>query len=98
MKIKLSLTRGEVTEQLSTNLFVIAEWERLENRRVSDGRGIGASDLACWVHTLLVIKGEKLPATWREWLKANQDIEIGVEDSTDVNPTDAATGDNSPNL
>ena len=98
MKIKLTVTRGEVTEQLSTNLFVIAEWERLENRRVSDGRGIGASDLACWVHTLLVIKGEKLPATWREWLKQNPDVEIGVEDSTDPNPTDAATGDNSPNL
>ena len=94
MKIKLSLTRGEVTEQLSTNLFVIAEWERLENRRVSDGRGIGASDLACWVHTLLVIKGEKLPATWREWLKENPDVEIAAEDATDPNPTDAATAGN----
>ena len=94
MKIKLSLTRGEVTEQLSTNLFVIAEWERLENRRVSDGRGIGASDLACWVHTLLVIKGEKLPATWREWLKQNPDVEIAAEDATYPNPTDAATAGN----
>lgn len=94
MKIKLSLTRGEIKEQLSTNLFVIAEWERLENRRVSDGRGIGASDLACWVHTLLVIKGEKLPATWREWLKENPDVEIAAEDATDPNPTGAATAGN----
>ena len=94
MKIKLTVTRGEVTEQLFTNLFVIAEWERLENRRVSDGRGIGASDLACWVHTLLTIKGEKLPASWREWLKQNPDVEIAAEDATDPNPTDAATGGN----
>lgn len=94
MKIKLTVTRGKVTEQLSTNLFVIAEWERLENRRVSDGRGIGASDLACWVHTLLTIKGEKLPATWREWLKQNPDVEIAAEDATDPNPTDAATAGN----
>jgi hypothetical protein len=94
MKIKLTVTRGEVTEQLSTNLFVIAEWERLENRRVSDGRGIGASDLACWVHTLLTIKGEKLPASWREWLKQNPDVEIAAEDATDPNPTDAATAGN----
>ena len=94
MKIKLTLTRADITEKLSTNLFVIAEWERLENRRVSDGRGIGASDLACWVHTLLVIKGEKVPATWREWLKQNPDVEIAAEDATDPNPTDAATDGN----
>ena len=90
MKIKLTLTRGDKKETLITNLFAIAEWERLENRRVSDGRGIGASDLACWVHTLLVIKGEKLPATWREWLKQNPNMDIEAVDTTDPNPTDAA--------
>ena len=98
MKIKLTLTRGDKKETLITNLFAISEWERLENRRVSDGSGIGASDMACWAYIMLGIKGETLPATWREWLKANPDVEIGVEDSTDPNPTDAATGDNSPNL
>lgn len=91
MKIKLDVIRGAVTDHLSTNLFVIAEWERTENRRVSDGRGIGASDLACWVHTLLTLKGEKLPATWREWLKENPDVEITAVDGTDPNPTVAAT-------
>jgi hypothetical protein len=54
--------------------------------------------MACWAYIMLGVKGETLPPTWREWLKANPDVEIGVEDSTDVNPTDAATGDNSPNL
>jgi hypothetical protein len=54
--------------------------------------------MACWAYIMLGIKGETLPATWREWLKQNPDVEIGVEDSTDPNPTDAATGDNSPNL
>lgn len=98
MKIKLTLTRGDKKELLITNLFAIAEWERLENRRASDGRGIGVSDMACWAHIMLGIKGETLPATWREWLKQNPDIEISGEDSTDPNPTDAATGDNSPNL
>ena len=94
MKLKLKLVRDGKEEFLWTNLWSIAEWERLENRRVSDGRGIGASDLACWVHTLLVIKGEKLPATWREWLKQNPDVEIAAEDATDPNPTDAATAGN----
>ena len=98
MKLKLKLVRDGKEEFLWTNLWSIAEWERLENRRVSDGRGIGASDMACWAYIMLGIKGETLPATWREWLKQNPDVEIGVEDSTDPNPTDAATGDNSPNL
>ena len=71
MKIKLTLTRGDKKELLITNLFAISEWERLENRRVSDGRGIGASDMACWAYIMLGIKGETLPATWREWLKQN---------------------------
>ena len=98
LRLKIDLQDGTGPRVLNTNLFVIAEWERLENRRVSDGRGIGASDMACWAYIMLGIKGETLPATWREWLKANPDVEIGVEDATDVNPTDAATGDNSPNL
>jgi hypothetical protein len=55
VKIKLTLTRGDKKELLTTNLFAISEWERLENRRVSDGRGIGASDMACWAYIMLGI-------------------------------------------
>jgi hypothetical protein len=98
MKVKLIVTRDNKEEILYTSLFVIAEWERKENRRASDGRGIGASEFGCWAHTILTLKGETLPASWLEWLKQNPDMTIAGEDVTNPNPTDAATGDNSPNL
>ena len=47
MKIKLKITptpNGQVHE-VSTNLLCIAEWEKQENRKVSDGRGIGITDM-----------------------------------------------------
>ena len=96
MKIKLFVDYGDGKEPevLFTNLFVIAELERLENRRASDGRGFGVSELACWAHTILTIKGEKLPKTWREWLQQNPEITITSEDKTDINPTDAAIDGN----
>lgn len=96
MKIKLIVDYGNGKEPdvLFTNLFVISEWERLENRRASDGRGLGISELACWAHTLLTLKGEKIPKTWREWLQQNPDLTITSEDKTDPNPTDAAIDGN----
>jgi|TARA_R110000823_G_scaffold312383_1_gene438997 hypothetical protein len=99
MKLKLRLVRDDKEEFLWTNLWCIAEWERIENRRVSDGRNIGVSDYCCWAYLLLELKGETLPATWRQWLKENPAMECEPAGEEEIpNPTDAATGDNSPNL
>ena len=96
MKIAINLKRTEDApiETYYTNLFVITEWERLENRRVTDGRGVGASELACWLWIILKIKGEDVGSSWREWLQTNPDFQI-VEgaDMTDPNPTGAAVSD-----
>jgi hypothetical protein len=95
MKVKISvdLGNGKGAKEYTTNMFVICEWERLENRKVSDGRGIGYSDIACWAHTLLNIKGEKVPSTWREWVKENPDMDIHAVDETNPNPTVAEPTD-----
>jgi hypothetical protein len=93
MKIKLSIDTldGKGPQIVTTNLLTIAEWERTERRKISDGQGIGISDIACWAHTLLKLSDPSLPATWREWLADNPNIEIEVVgDDTDLNPTDAA--------
>jgi len=89
MKVKISvdLNDGKGAKEYTTNMFVVCEWERLENRKVSDGRGIGYSDIACWAHLLLSLKGEKVPATWREWVKSNPDMDIHAVDETNLNPT-----------
>ena len=46
MKIKLRVTLTPDSEpvEVITNLLCITEWERTENRKVSDGRGVGMTD------------------------------------------------------
>ena len=93
MKIKMKVTVTPDSEpiEVTTNLFTITEWERTERRKVTDGIGIGMSDMVCWAHTLLKLKNASMPATWREWLEKNPDMDIAVVgDETDPNPTDAA--------
>jgi len=95
MKLKLSidLNDGNGIREMNTNLFVIAEWERTENRKVSDGKGIGVSDMACWAFMLCKIAGDAVPATWQEWLKQHPDVEIEIKDQTNPNPTQGAITD-----
>ena len=92
MKIKLRVTVKPGTEprEVTTNLLVISEWEKSENRKVSDGRGIGVNDFVCWAFHLFKLAGETMPATWAEWLKQNPDMDIEAVDQTNPNPTDAA--------
>lgn len=62
-------------------MFVITEWESLENRKISDGRGMGFSDMCCWAHIILKLSGAKMPPTWKQWVKENPEMTIvSVED------------------
>lgn len=93
MKIGLivDLQNGEPAQTLFTNMFVITEWEQSENRKVSDGRGMGFSDMCCWAHTILKNAGQKLPATWKQWVKENPEMTIvSVVDDTNPNLTGGA--------
>jgi hypothetical protein len=98
MKIGLivDLQNGEPAQTLFTNMFVITEWEQSENRKVSDGRGMGFGDMCCWAHTILKNAGQKLPATWKQWVKENPEMTIvSVVDDTNPNHTGVApTEDN----
>jgi hypothetical protein len=43
------------------------------------------------MHIILKIKGEQVGDNWRDWVKANPEMDImPVLDETDPNPTDAA--------
>jgi hypothetical protein len=91
IKMKVTVTPGSEPVEVATNLSVIAEWERTERRKVTDGIGIGLSDMVCWAHTILKLINPSMPATWREWLEKNPDMNIEVlGDETDPNPTHAA--------
>jgi len=89
MKVKLSvdLHNGTPPVELVTNMYVVCEWEKLENRKVSDGKGIGYSDLCCWAYLIMQVRGDSLPASWRQWVKANPDMEVAAIDETNPNPT-----------
>ena len=87
LKLKVDLRDGTAPIELTTNMFVICEWEKTENRKISDGKGIGYSDLVCWAYHLLKMSGEKMPATYRDWVKANPNMTIEAIDETDPNPT-----------
>jgi hypothetical protein len=49
------------------------------------------TEVTVWAYLVLKLRGEKLPDTWREWVKENPEMIITSEDKTDVNPTEAAT-------
>ena len=90
IKIKVEMNDGTPAVELTTNLFVVCEWERIENRKVADGKGIGYSDLCCWAFLIFQMRGDTLPADWRKWVKANPTMEISGVDETVGNPTGSA--------
>ena len=87
LKLKVDLQYGTTPIELTTNMFVICEWEKTENRKISDGKGIGYTDLVCWAYNLLKLSGQTMPATYREWVKQNPNMTIDAIDETDPNRT-----------
>jgi hypothetical protein len=91
IKLRVTVTPGSEPVELITNLLCITEWERTENRKVSDGRGIGMGDLVSWAFFMFKQSGRLMPyQTAVEWLRANPDMEIESVDQTNPNPTGAA--------
>jgi len=90
VKIKVELHDGTPAVELTTNLFIVCEWERIENRKVADGKGIGYSDLCCWAYLIFQMRGDTMPGDWRKWVKANPTMEISGVDETVGNPTGSA--------
>jgi hypothetical protein len=88
MKVKLSidLHDGKPAREMTTNMLAIVDWEKTENRRAADNKGIGYIDMCCWAYTLCKLAGDKVPATWREWVAENPNMEITpineIEDDT----------------
>ena len=95
MKIKLRISGVEPNPvEVTTNLLCITEWERTENRKATDGRGIGVSDMVSWAFFMWKQSGRLVKEqSWKEWLTAHPDMEIVAVDQTDPNPTDAAVSD-----
>lgn len=88
--IKVVETPGDAPIVVTTNLLCIAMWEQTENRKVSDGRGIGIMDMVYWAHFMLKKMGHPVESTPKLWLEAHPEMEIETVDMTNPNPTVAA--------
>lgn len=84
--LKINWPDGK-TVDVKTNLWCVCEWERTEGRKLSDGRGIGLTDLACWAWFMLKADGHQVDTSWQKWIQANPDLEITSVDETEPNPT-----------
>jgi hypothetical protein len=87
LQMKVTPSPGDEPITVTTNLLCIAEWEKQENRKVSDGRGIGVGDMVFWAHFMLKLSGQKIESTAKQWLDNHPDMEIEAVDQTNPNHT-----------
>ena len=88
VKLEIDLDNGTPSFQIYTTLFAICEWEEKFNRKLTDGRPLGAADWAFWAYTILKLRGEKMPDDYKDWLKENPGLDVTpVMDNTNPNLT-----------
>jgi len=94
MQITIRIDLGAETHQVSTNLWVITQWERKFRRKASDlAQGIGVEDLAYLAYEACKVHGITVPPAFDDFIKKLQSIDVVSQESE--NPTEAAPiGDN----
>jgi hypothetical protein len=94
MQITIRVDLGTDTHEVSTNLWVITQWERKFRRKASDlAQGIGVEDLAYLAYEACKVHGITVPAEFDTFIKKLQSIDVVSQEPE--NPTEAApTGDN----
>lgn len=93
MQLTLAIDMGQHgNHEVTTNLWVITQWERKMRRKASDlAQGIGVEDLlylayeACKTHDIVV------PASFDEFIKRVNTVNV-IEQEAE-NPTEAAPTD-----
>jgi hypothetical protein len=94
MQITIRVDLGADTHEVSTNLWVVTQWERKFRRKASDlAQGIGVEDLAYLAYEACKVHGVTVPAAFDDFIKKLQSIDVVSQEPE--NPTEAAlTGDN----
>jgi hypothetical protein len=94
MQITIRVDLGTDTHEVSTNLWVVTQWERKFRRKASDlAQGIGVEDLAFLAYEACKVHGITVPAEFDTFIRKLQSIDVVSQESE--NPTEAApTGDN----
>ena len=86
MKITLAVDMGEGPFEVTTNLFVVVQYERKYKRKASDmANGVGAEDLLYLAYESCKVHGITVPAVFDDFIKRCQSIEVVSEEPE--NPT-----------
>ena len=91
MKLTLRVDQGDGPYTVSTNLWVITQWERRFKRKASDmAQGIGVEDLAFMAHAASQLHGITVPVELDGFIKKLVALDV-IEEEAPV-PTEAAPG------
>jgi len=82
MKVKLKVDTGEGPYEVTTNLWVITQWERKYKRHASEmSQGIGIEDMAFWAYEASKLAGIVVPVVFDDFIKKLVSLEIVSEDT-----------------
>lgn len=88
MKITIALDLGEGPFEVTTNLFVVVQYERKFKRKASDmANGVGAEDLLYLAYESCKLHGVVVPVAFDDFIRKCQSIEVVSEEPE--NPTPA---------
>lgn len=86
MKITLAVDMGEGPFEVTTNLFVVVQYERKYKRKASDmANGIGMEDLLYLAYESCKLHGVTVPVSFDDFIRKCQSIEVVSEEPE--NPT-----------
>jgi len=93
MLLTLKVERTDETYEVSTNLFVVVQWERRFKRKASDmATGVGVEDLAYLAWESAKAVKIVVPSSFDDYLKKLVNIEVvskEPENPTNAEPTAA---------
>ena len=90
MKLTLRVDQGEGPYEVTTNLWVITQWERKFKRKASDlAGGIGVEDLAYLAQQSSIAANITTPVELDTFIKRLELLEVVTDDEPPF-PTDAA--------
>jgi hypothetical protein len=93
MKLTLAVDLGEGPIEVTSNLYVIVQYERKYKRKASDmANGVGMEDLLFIAYESCKLHGVTVPIVFDDFIKRAVSVEV-VDQETDANPTLAAPTD-----
>jgi hypothetical protein len=93
MKLTLAVDLGDGPVEVTSNLYVIVQYERKYKRKASDmANGVGMEDLLFIAYESCKLHGVTVPVVFDDFIKKAISVEV-VEQDTAANPTLAAPTD-----